>query len=512
MAEVKNKDLILETIDQLRKRKARPDIERICHMLGRKHGLSSEEIEADLEKLVDAEVVIKVDYKGNYSYRNAAKWRKSHLGGHVLNSNEASLKIQKAVSALTQQDGEGRKGADIHEIEQWIQKQYLGTDSHLMKSQLQIALNREVDTGYLEKLPNGRYVRSGSTKKAKVLSTASPTNAASPATAPPLVSPGSSGGNPKSTPGKSVTPSKRGRPAKRMRFKKSHGPDFETFEPKIKHERKSEERCDFCLLPPEYNRQGEAEDLLVCKDCSAKAHPSCMDYSPELARRARNSPIGWQCIDCKTCIVCDDSGDPDSMLFCDACDKGYHMKCHDPPLSQKPKGKWACTTCLEDGVGKDVLGAASSSESERNEQTEGNGPSCLPTPSDSPVSVEPRHNQLNQAEQVVAMEVPESFGADSVQAPAQLPLTVAQTPSPLKAVTADTDAAGQDASRWTIEDVAKYFKKAGFAEQAECFMEQEIDGASLLLMKRSDVLTGLSIKLGPALKIYNLITQLQTNV
>lgn len=32
--------------------------------------------------------------------------------------------------------------------------------------------------------------------------------------------------------------------------------------------------------------------------------------------------------------------------------------------------------------------------------------------------------------------------------------------------------------------------------------QQEIDGKSLLLMTRNDVLTGLSIKLGPALKIY----------
>lgn len=32
--------------------------------------------------------------------------------------------------------------------------------------------------------------------------------------------------------------------------------------------------------------------------------------------------------------------------------------------------------------------------------------------------------------------------------------------------------------------------------------KQEIDGKSLLLMQRNDVLTGLSIRLGPALKIY----------
>ena len=39
---------------------------------------------------------------------------------------------------------------------------------------------------------------------------------------------------------------------------------------------------------------------------------------------------------------------------------------------------------------------------------------------------------------------------------------------------------------------------------------QEIDGPSLLLLKRSDVLQGLSLRLGPALKIYNHVMKLQT--
>ncbi len=78
--------LILETIDQLRKRKARPDRERIAHMMQRKHGITPQETETDLERLVDTGIVVKVDYKGNTSYRNAAKWRKSHMG-HVINSN-----------------------------------------------------------------------------------------------------------------------------------------------------------------------------------------------------------------------------------------------------------------------------------------------------------------------------------------------------------------------------------------------------------------------------------------
>ncbi|XP_048027008.1 sterile alpha motif domain containing 1a isoform X2 [Megalobrama amblycephala] len=61
---------------------------------------------------------------------------------------------------------------------------------------------------------------------------------------------------------------------------------------------------------------------------------------------------------------------------------------------------------------------------------------------------------------------------------------------------------GQDPLLWSVADVARYFTSVGFPEQALAFRTQEIDGKSLLLMQRSDVLTGLSIRLGPALKIY----------
>ncbi|XP_069128390.1 sterile alpha motif domain-containing protein 13-like [Argopecten irradians] len=67
-----------------------------------------------------------------------------------------------------------------------------------------------------------------------------------------------------------------------------------------------------------------------------------------------------------------------------------------------------------------------------------------------------------------------------------------------------------DASKWKVEDVVRFFVNVGFTEQAEALKEQEIDGQSLLLMKRSDVLTGLSIKLGPALKMYQHVMKLQT--
>ena len=114
MSEAKYKDWILETIDALRKRKARPDLERICHILERKHGLSSQEVKSDLSTLVVDKVVIKVDYKGSISYRNAAKWKKSSsfINGENMRKEddekaqlfdeeeEAYLEYEKQSSAL----------------------------------------------------------------------------------------------------------------------------------------------------------------------------------------------------------------------------------------------------------------------------------------------------------------------------------------------------------------------------------------------------------------------------
>ncbi|XP_010872678.2 sterile alpha motif domain containing 1a isoform X2 [Esox lucius] len=69
-------------------------------------------------------------------------------------------------------------------------------------------------------------------------------------------------------------------------------------------------------------------------------------------------------------------------------------------------------------------------------------------------------------------------------------------------VSAKMETRRQNLLLWSVADVASYITAAGFPEQAVAFRTQEIDGKSLLLMQRSDVLTGLSIRLGPALKIY----------
>ena len=63
---------------------------------------------------------------------------------------------------------------------------------------------------------------------------------------------------------------------------------------------------------------------------------------------------------------------------------------------------------------------------------------------------------------------------------------------------------------WTVEEVETFFSSSGFRVEGSVFREQEIDGKSLLLLKREDVLKGLpGIKVGPALKIFSFIHHLQ---
>ncbi|XP_036375276.1 lethal(3)malignant brain tumor-like protein 4 [Megalops cyprinoides] len=69
--------------------------------------------------------------------------------------------------------------------------------------------------------------------------------------------------------------------------------------------------------------------------------------------------------------------------------------------------------------------------------------------------------------------------------------------------------AGVQASRvahWTVEEVASFIESLpGCEDPAERFRDEQIDGKSFLLLTQSDIVKIMSVKLGPALKIYNSI-------
>ena len=43
------------------------------------------------------------------------------------------------------------------------------------------------------------------------------------------------------------------------------------------------------------------EPLTACRDCTVRAHPSCIYTPEEMVLKANTN---WQCERCKTCIVC----------------------------------------------------------------------------------------------------------------------------------------------------------------------------------------------------------------
>nr|XP_026497697.1 zinc finger protein ubi-d4 [Vanessa tameamea] len=105
--------------------------------------------------------------------------------------------------------------------------------------------------------------------------------------------------------------------------------------------------CDFCLGDDRQNKKtGTPEELVSCSDCGRSGHPTCLQFTVNMIVSVRK--YRWQCIECKCCSVCGTSDNDDQLLFCDDCDRGYHMYCLAPPLDTPPEGSWSCALCLKE--------------------------------------------------------------------------------------------------------------------------------------------------------------------
>ncbi|XP_050451674.1 zinc finger protein ubi-d4 A isoform X2 [Cataglyphis hispanica] len=103
--------------------------------------------------------------------------------------------------------------------------------------------------------------------------------------------------------------------------------------------------CDFCLGDARENKKtGGSEELVSCSDCGRSGHPTCLQFTANMIVSVRK--YRWQCIECKCCSICGTSDNDDQLLFCDDCDRGYHMYCLSPPLASPPEGSWSCRLCI----------------------------------------------------------------------------------------------------------------------------------------------------------------------
>jgi len=78
------------------------------------------------------------------------------------------------------------------------------------------------------------------------------------------------------------------------------------------------------------------------------------------------------------------------------------------------------------------------------------------------------------------------------------------TVSPVESAHHDGDSDGPkvDPLKWGVQEVFEFIKNLpGCSDYAEDFLIQEIDGQALMLLKEDHLMTAMSMKLGPALKI-----------
>ncbi|XP_076032878.1 zinc finger protein ubi-d4-like isoform X3 [Oratosquilla oratoria] len=130
-------------------------------------------------------------------------------------------------------------------------------------------------------------------------------------------------------------------------------PPVETAEEKNAKKKKAPANpyCDFCLGDSTMNKKtGMPEDLVSCADCGRSGHPTCLQFTQNMMKSINT--YRWQCIECKTCTLCGTSENDDQLLFCDDCDRGFHLYCLTPPLSEPPEGEWSCYLCLQEFHGK----------------------------------------------------------------------------------------------------------------------------------------------------------------
>ncbi|XP_059485145.1 zinc finger protein DPF3 [Neocloeon triangulifer] len=212
--------------------------------------------------------------------------------------------------------------------------------------------------------------------------------------------------------------------------------------------------CVICLK----DTSSKTLRLINCKmkNCTNQVHPLCLRTMPDITAEApMKHALKWRCLQCRKCTICTKKRDlkmyPNEwMVVCSACDETFHATCHSPALLRKPTSKWNCYRCTVDravAAGCKTVVYADAP------------PLIIDMPKEpEPVVVD----EENKA-------IPDEIG---------------------------------DVVEWTASDLATYFKDKGFHDEAKIMEEQEVDGKSLLLMSRLDVLRGLKLKLGPALRMY----------
>lgn len=69
-----------------------------------------------------------------------------------------------------------------------------------------------------------------------------------------------------------------------------------------------------------------------------------------------------------------------------------------------------------------------------------------------------------------------------------------------------------DCVNWTVDDVAEFLRVNDCPAHSAAFISKEITGEKMLKLTNNEIITMIGLKVGPALKIYDLIQQLRSKM
>ncbi|XP_072320047.1 sterile alpha motif domain-containing protein 1 [Eucyclogobius newberryi] len=453
----KYQEWILETIDSLRSRKARPDLERICRMVRRRYGSDPDQTRVELEKLIQSQTVLKVSYKGSISYRNAAKvLRKSRKNSEYAASIDKRAKQEHLIiRGDSAQSVTAEQGASIRPSEHGISVEAV-CDSAASCSAADLEDQRTSTSTSPSPQPQQPQPQQpqpqqegGGTQPSRVGHTAR-------------------------THSVSATPSgEEASPAVNCPNNTTCSLSFqrqpEAAAPKLRTNCSQSHR----LVSVRSLSVGDADHL------KAIGLKDILGYPEQLSPEEKLSPGKVKVVEARDVArgrVCWTRCGNITLPLDAALERSLGGKKNDTSQTTTEEKRWQHS--MEEQMEEDISQSCGDSRS----------PVAMTTESEAE---DAEVQTTSQQHLTKGMPGPDPW-----------------TSCPLSPTDSGLDEPGLFSVEslspidWSVSDVVSYFTTAGFPEQSAAFRTQEIDGKSLLLMQRNDVLTGLSIKLGPALKIY----------
>nr|XP_016942046.1 histone-lysine N-methyltransferase 2D [Drosophila suzukii] len=320
--------------------------------------------------------------------------------------------------------------------------------------------------------------------------------------------------------------------------------------------------CQKCGKSEPKRGSGHKSNFLTCKGCMQKWHFPCLPIHFQNQSTARKK---YKCDKCRYCQVCNVKGR--DLPICSVCVEAYHADCNDPTIKQykvvDTNPKWKCFRCEASNSGNNTSPSSEEQTGGRKSNASRDEPPVVPrksnagrkkrvqsdpTGQEKPAKIEklgkrsppPKPEEKKDKKEERKEEKKEAKKEELPEQPAEVKVEKVEkeeaeaeeivpvqpenqdqpeqsqesppsrlSPPPPAAAESPVDIKAQPVATWSVEQVVGFVAQH-YPKEANVFRYQDIDGASLLLLTRQDVMNGFGLKLGPALRVFELVMSLQS--